>query len=277
MSGALLRRLGIPTFTLVHGVLNERAIGYVPVLADKIFCWGEIQRRQLIAAGERRAEILLGGCPRLTRDLSVTQTEARTRLGMSLEKPVIMLGTTPLNDRDRCEMAELFCVAAGAVDGVTAVVRLHPSEQLDTYRPVAIRHPDVRFMMNRDATLDEALAAADVVVVPNSGFGSDALAKGRLVVVLDLPTFRAGHGKELIEEAGCPRARNAEELASVVKTLLTNPSVRQQQFAAAERYVNDFCTFFGHDWLDESQLWSMSRWLWLRGGHRRRNDVSRSS
>jgi glycosyltransferase involved in cell wall biosynthesis len=241
------RQLGIPTLSLVHGVINDQAVTFVPVLADKIFCWGESQRRQLIAAGEKRAEILIGGCPRLTRDLSMTPAEARTRLGLPVEKPVIMLGTTPVHERDRREMAELFCVAAGAVQGVSAVVRLHPSEQLDTYAPVAKRHPNVRFLRNRDATLDEALAAADIVVVPNSGFGSDALVRRRFVIVLDLPTMRLGHGRELIEQAGCPRATNAEELASAVQDLLTNEPERQRHFAAAERYVTDFCAFFGSD------------------------------
>ena len=74
----------------------------------------------------------------------------------------------------------------------------------NTYAPVAKRHPNVRFLRNRDATLDEALAAADIVVVPNSGFGSDALVRRRFVIVLDLPTMRLGHGRELIEQAGCP-------------------------------------------------------------------------
>jgi glycosyltransferase involved in cell wall biosynthesis len=241
------RRLGIPTFSLVHGVINDQAVTFVPVLADKIFCWGEIQRRQLLAAGEKRAEILLGGCPRLTRDLSVTQADARTRLGLPVEKPVVMLGTTPVRDRDCRQMAELFCGAMDSLSGISAVVRLHASEHLDTYAPVAQRHPNVHFLMNRDATLDEALAAADIIVVPNSGLGSDALVKGRLTIVLDLPTMRLGHGRELIEQAGCPRAANAEELAAAIERLLTNESERQRHFAAAERYVEDFCAFFGQD------------------------------
>jgi hypothetical protein len=241
------RLLNIPTFTLLHGVVNERAVGYVPVLADKIFCWGEMQRRQFLAAGEDPAKLLIGGCPRLTRDLSVTRTEARRRLGLPIEKPVIMLGTTPVNERDRHAMAEMFCSAAGMVKGASAVVRLHPSEQLDTYAAVAKRHPDVRFMMNRDATIEEALAAADIVVVPNSGFGSDALVKRRPVIVLDLPTMRLGHGRELIERAGCPRAATAEQLAEAIQDLLTNEPKRRRSLALAERYVKNFCASWGKD------------------------------
>ncbi len=105
----------------------------------------------------------------------------------------------------------------------------------------------VRFLMKREATLDEALAAADVVVVPNSGFGSDALVKGRLTIVLDLPGMRLGHGRELIEQAGCPRATNAEELAAAIRELSTDDTESRRHFAAAERYIADFCACFGQD------------------------------
>ena len=241
------RTLRIPTFTLVHGVVNEEAVGYVPVLADKVFCWGEMQRRQFIAAGEKRAEVLIGGCPRLTRELGVTQAEARAKLGLAVDRPVLMLGTTSVNSRGRRELAELFCVAAGKLDGVSAIVRLHPSEQLDIYAAVASRHPHVRFMLNHEATLDEALAAADIVVVPNSGLGGDAVVKRRLVIVVDLPSLRLGHGGDLIERAGCPRATSAEELATAVQCLLGSEAERQGHFAAAERFVADFCAFYGRD------------------------------
>ena len=56
--------------------------------------------------------------------------------------------------------------------------------------------------------------------MPNSGLGSDALVKRRLVIVLDLPTMHLGHGRELIERASCPRVANAEELAVALRYLL---------------------------------------------------------
>ena len=102
-------------------------------------------------------------------------------------------------------MAGLFCTALAGLTGASGVVRLHPSERVKDYELVARRYPAVRFLDNGAATLDEALAAADLVVVPNSGFGSDALVKRRPVVVIDLPIMPLGHGADLIHRAGCPR------------------------------------------------------------------------
>jgi hypothetical protein len=239
------RLLGIPTFTLVHGVLNDRAFPFTPVLADKVLCWGEMQRKQFLDEGEDPAKLLIAGCPRMTRELDVTQADARRKLGMPVDKPLVLLGTTMVDDANRREMAEIFCAAIAELDGVSAAVRLHPAESLDTYDPVAERYPDVRFMKNSDATLDETLAAADLVVVPSSGLGSDALVKHRLTIVLDLPTLRAGHGQDLITLASCPCATNARELAGAIRRLLFDENERQRHFAAAERYVAAFCEFFG--------------------------------
>jgi hypothetical protein len=241
------RPLGIPTFSLVHGVLNEHAVGYVPVLADRIFCWGEMQRRQFLAEGEPPEKLVVAGCPRLTRDLTVTRADARRKLGLAVEMPVVLFGTTMIGEQARLDMADLFCAALENIDDVSGVVRLHPADRLDVYTSVARRYPNVRFSANGDATLDEALAATDIVVVPNSGLGSDALVKRRLAIILDMPGQRLGHGADLIKQAGCPRVINATELAAEIESLLHDESKRQCHTSIAERYVHEFCAEFGEN------------------------------
>ena len=55
------------------------------------------------------------------------------------------------------------------------------------------------FYDNSAFSLDDALAAADIVVVQNSGVGGDALVKGKLVVVLSVDGAPLGHGAELVQ------------------------------------------------------------------------------
>jgi hypothetical protein len=229
-------RLGIPTCTMVHGVLNEQAMGYTPVLADKILCWGE-----------KRAEIIVAGCPRLSRELSATPSEARMKLGLAAGTPVVMLGTTPVARQDCLALAEAFCRAIAEIDQISAIVRLHPSEELVTYESVINRYPQVRFHRNSDSTLDESLAAASIVVVPNSGLGSDALVKRRLTVVLDLPDIALGHGRDLIDRAGCPRATSSESLRDILRRLLVDSQERRDCEKAREIFVQDFIASFGND------------------------------
>ncbi len=235
--------LQIPTVTLVHGVMGAEAIGFAPVLADRIVCWGEADKRKLLAAGEPPERIVVGGCPRLTRDLSCSRQEARTRLGIEPNARVALLATSP--DRGHLTLAEQFCASVESTPGVLGMVRLHPAESRLTYAKVAERHPLVRFMENTGSTLDESLAAADVVVVRGSGVGSDALVKRRAVIVLDPEGELAGNDRDLVQRAGCPHARGPEELSGLLRRLLEDGDYRAARSEAAEGYVSDFCHAFG--------------------------------
>lgn len=239
------RRLGIPTLTLVHGVIEPDAFGFSPVLADRILCWGELDRAKLVEAGEAPSRVVVAGCPRLNRDLPGPSPDARRRLGIDGDGPVAMLATSP--ESVRFELAGAFCTAMEQLPGMSGVVRLHPSEDLADYQAMASRHPGVSFVENRRVAVDEALAATDVVVVRGSGFGSDALVKRRPVVVLNPDPEPKGHDLELIELAGCPHARDAGELADILRRLAEDPGYRAEREAAAERFVARFCAAFGDE------------------------------
>ncbi len=241
------RSLDIPTFTLQHGVLGDDGIGYVPLVADKIFCWGESARDVLLRCGVSPERIVLGGCPRLDRQLTVTTSQARAKLGLDATKPVVMLATAPYAELDRTRLVEIFAGCIERLLDTTGIVRLHPSEKLDDYGKLAAAHPAIRFFENRAATIDESLAAADVVVVHNSGIGGDAVVKGRLAIVADLAPSPLGHGRDLVEQAGCPCVQSAADLLATVRTLLLDDAARCRQHARADRFVDRFCAYFGRD------------------------------
>jgi len=237
------RLLQIPTVTLVHGVMQRDAIGYAPVLADRVVCWGELGRHKLLAAGEAPEKILIGGCPRLVRDISASAVDERAKLGLDPARSVVMFATSP--EWQRLELAELFCASIEILGFVSGVVRLHPSEKLATYSDVVRRHSRVRFVEGQGTSLDESLVSADVVVVHGSGVGSDALVKRRPVVVLDVDAALSGHNEDLVERAGCPHARTADDLAAILRRILLDEQYRLQLGSTAEEYVKEFCCAFG--------------------------------
>jgi hypothetical protein len=239
------RSLQIPTTTLVHGVIERGAVGFSLALADTVVCWGKLDREKLLEAGEPAEKIVIGGCPRLSRELGVTKAQGCAKLGVEADKPLVLFATSP--GYRHLEVAELFCVGAEALDSTLAMVRLHPSEKPQTYSTIARRHPGVIFSSASQATLDESLAAADVVVACNSGVGSDALLKRRPVVVLNPEATPSGNDHDLVELAGCPHARTSGELATAVQRMLNDHSYRAQNFESSELYVSDFCEAFGLD------------------------------
>lgn len=240
--------LGIPTYTLVHGVFGEKGLAFAPLVADKVFCWGERDRQQFLECGEKPEKLLIGGCPRLTRDLPIGQREARVKLGLDPDRPVAMLATSPFQPDQTHKFAEAFATAIGLLKGVTGVVRLHPSETVEMYAPIRQRFPDIRFCLNRESTLEESLSAADIVIVHNSGTGSDALIKKRLTVVLDvLEDMPLTHGLELIQFAGCPRATSSQQLADTINQILTNEALKQKHEQLREKFVTEFCQLLGQE------------------------------
>jgi hypothetical protein len=239
------RKLGIPTFTMVHGLTDEKGTGYIPFLADKAFCWGVIDRERFQGLGEPPEKLLVAGCARLDRDLLATPAEGRRKLGLPPDKPVVMLGSGIIGTGEHLKMARLFCEAAKRSDRFSAVVRLHPVEKLDAYSALIAEYPQVVFSPNAAATLDEAMAAADIVVFRVSGLGSDALVKGRLAIVFDVQDFPLGPAAELMRYGGCPRATTADELVEWCHRLLFNESERAKHHELADQFVRKFCVAFG--------------------------------
>ncbi len=241
------KALGIPTYTLMHGVIGEECVGYYPLLADTVFCWGQLDRDKFLAAGLDPARAVIAGCPRLTRELKASPAEVRTRLGLDPVKPLVMLGTDALPLNHRFQLVETFCKAVQRQTAFSAVVRTHPVETFAVYRNLVARYPAVTFLPNSACTLDEALAAADIVVVHNSGLGSDSLLKRRLTVVLDAIDLPLGHGRDLIELAGCPRATSSDALREIVLGLLRDGAKRRDQEQLRENSVTKLCAFFGEE------------------------------
>ena len=240
------RALSIPTFTLVHGVLDEHATGYVPILADKVLCWGETQRRQLIEAGEPPEKVLVTGCPRLTRKLDVTPAQARGRLGLPADRPVVLLGTSPVSTADCLNLAEVFCAGVEKLDGVSALVRLHPSERSKPTGP----SPDVirAFVFSeRRCHPGRGPCGSRIVVVSSSGLGSDALVKRRLAIVVETPGGSPG-SRPRTRRAGplsprCHRRRTGRG----GQATFVDAAARRNQGLSAEKYVAEFCAAFGKD------------------------------
>ena len=122
---------GIPSLTLVHGVIERDAFGFSPVLADHILCWGELDRAKLVDAGEAPSRVAVAGCPRLSRDLPSPSLEGRRRLGIDHDGPVAMLATSP--ERTDLRSPRRSARPSSSCPGMSGVVRLHPSEDLASY------------------------------------------------------------------------------------------------------------------------------------------------
>ncbi|MBL0225449.1 MAG: hypothetical protein IPQ16_07690 [Geobacteraceae bacterium] len=190
------------------------------------------------------------GCQRLSRTLESDRTFSKDKLNLTTNKPVILLATNPIDLLDKKHIAFVYCSAVSDVDNISAVVRIHPAERLEEYQDLIDSFPNVTFLQNTACTQDEALAATDIVVNQESGFGNDALIKGKLVIVMDVLHTPLKNGKELISLAGCPSVKNAEELAAEIRRILNDKEIQNDLLIKANKYVHSFCSAYGQEATD---------------------------
>ena len=87
----------IPTVTLVHGVINP-PYGYAPLLAKYIFCWGKIQRDQLVSMNVNPERIKIVGYHRQSKhpDSKINKEEIKKKLNIQINRHVVVLATNPI-------------------------------------------------------------------------------------------------------------------------------------------------------------------------------------
>jgi hypothetical protein len=240
------KHMKIPTIQMIHCAIYTSYIFY-PLLSDVALCWGEQQREQMLSFGVSPERLLITGCQRLTRVNQVDGAQVRTRLGLPQKIPVIMLATNPIAREKWRKQVFTFGDAMHGCPDLTGVVRLHPVEKLDNYREEVAQYPWIRFFESQQWTLEESMAACDVVVSHNSGVGNDALVMGRTVVVLDVLGEPMSNGQVLADKAGCPIVKNAPDLRQAVRRILSDQTYRDMLLIQAENYVLWFCSAYGKD------------------------------
>jgi hypothetical protein len=246
------RQRGIPAVSLIHGAGLESypSYGFAPILSTYACCWGEAHRHNLMEHGVDPEQLVITGCQSLSRTLEAQQDAARLKIGLPVDRPTVLLATNPIKLEDRKKYALAFCGAMSRLPEISAVVRLHPAENLAEYKKLIEGFPRVKFLPNDAMSRDESLAAADIVVNHESSFGIDALLKGKLVVVLDVLDAPLKVAKDLIELANCPMAKSSEELEMVIRKMLSNDQWKNELRAQAEQYALRYCDSYGQDAVD---------------------------
>ncbi len=238
------RDMGIKTFTLVHGVLNKGA-AFVPLLADYVLCWGASQKDVFVDMGTEPGRVVVTGSSYYSRETSIKQSEAKSLLGLK-DDPVMLLITNPIDMEHRLKLVDTFGESIRSCNA-QGIVRLHPSETIDTYFSAASKFPDLVFHMPKDVPLEQSIASSDVLFVHDSGVGNEAIIKKKAVVVMDVLPVPLGNGDELINQAGCISVKDKDELTTCISSILNDPLFLDEARKKNEEYISKFCAAFGLD------------------------------
>ncbi len=242
------RKKSIPTITMIHGAMEPYpSYGFAPIITNYVCCWGEIHKNNFMAFGTNQEQLIVTGCHSMTRAIEIKQDAARLKIGLPVNLPVVLLATSPIKLEDRKKYTSAFCVAMTNLPGLSAIIRLHPAENIADYRALVDEFPKVKFLPNLSMSRDESLAAVDLVVSHESSFGIDALIKRKLLIILNVLNTPLKVGKELVELAGCPAVSSPGELESVIREIFASKNYRKVLRDKADQYVHQYCNSFGHE------------------------------
>jgi hypothetical protein len=242
------RALDIPAFTMMHGIVAN-SIGYTPILADKIFVWGERQKVGLIKFGARDDQIVITGAPQLDCRRMGSRDQLIALLDLPRNSRIVVLATNPIGKELRMRLFHIFCEAMRilSVKGVYGFVKIHPSEELSFYTSMPDVPVNVVFDEGNAVGFEGSLVIADIVCNYNSAYALDALIRGIPVVTINIDNDFLGEVADLIGYGQLPAVVNSEELSIMIAKYFEDKEFRDLLLSRSAEYASKYCCAFGKE------------------------------
>lgn len=242
------KALHIPSFTMMHGAVNNR-FGYLPILADRLFCWGEGQKKLLERFGNEfnigSDLIQIAGAPQLMQKVIADKKEQMIKLEIPFEKKVVLLATNNVRLELRHKLVEIFCEAIASNDAYHGIVRFHPSEDSSFYKVYQKQYPTVTFDMESILSYEESLSIADLVCIYNSAFGLDAVLRNIPVLIINIETEGLGQAEDLISSGEMPCLNSLKEFEDILNRYRNDQTFRLELNLKVQKHALYYCAFFG--------------------------------
>ena len=241
---------GVPSVALQHGILYPGYFSYVHE-ADEGECprptrtavFGTAARDFLVArGGYGRESLVLTGSPKFDALLAAAarwdRTALRQRLGLQEGERLVVLASRFRGIRSTYQaVGSAFPALVRAVAALPAarlLVKPHPAEPAAPYETV-LRELGASRARALPASSDllELLCACDLLVTVESLSAVEALALGRPVLVLNMPTNLA----ELVEAGAALGVPEGQDPAPALAAALFDEAVREGLRAARDAYV----------------------------------------
>jgi hypothetical protein len=206
---------------------------------DRTLLFDDYAREYLSASGRFPTESLrvtgsarLDDLARRFAELRGGRDAIRRELGIAAGQPLAILAAKFIEiERELPALA----AAVAALPAVRLIVKPHPAETPDLYRP-ALQSAANASIAPADADLSRLLAAADAVVTMNSTVAIDALVLGLPALVIGLPN----NLQPFVDAGAMVGARTGEPLDAPLQSLVYDPAARDAQARAAARFTAQY-------------------------------------
>lgn len=203
----------------------DRTLVFDRYALDHLTTSGHFPASALRATGSARLDDLA----RHFSDLRGARSGIRRELGVGEQQPVAILASKFV-EVER-ELASLVAAAA-ALPETRLIIKPHPAETPDVYRPFISRAPNVS-MAPAGADLSRLLAAADAVVTMNSTVAVDGLVLGLPALVIGLPNNLS----PFVAAGAMLGVRSGDDPRPGLQLLLYDATAREAQARAASQFI----------------------------------------
>ena len=250
-SAQTFRRHGVPVLVIQHGAVSVDMGGFhvMPRESETQAVWGDIPRTWHIQRGKAADSQVITGNPSFDR--IATGYEPRDggvgrRLRLQPGVRLILVATewfagnstaATLDNEERYIQHTLR--ALGQLPRVQGVVKLHPNFQ-DVYERLvlAIAEEEGVDVTIAKGHLWDLLVLADLVIVPNSTVGLEAMILGKPVVMVD--TFEGVESVPYVASGAALGASRPEEIVSAVTRALSEEGVREAMEKSRKAFVRAY-------------------------------------
>jgi len=235
---------GIKSITLVHGVISS-PYGYNPVLANEIWCWGEVQKKLLQKMGVEESRIRITGNPIAKREILISSQviDLKEAYSISKNQQVIGVAINPIENSKKYNSLIIQLVIDAIQefnnDSYVVLIKFHPSQKISDIDERILNNPTIRVFNNSKNSNMEFFSLCNILLTHNSGIGYEAIVNDLLVGIINNIPIDQGNGKEMVELGNCPEFKNSKDLYHFLKdfenikvVLLNN----QKRFVLNEYY-----------------------------------------
>jgi glycosyltransferase involved in cell wall biosynthesis len=245
------KKNNIPTLVVQHGILAEYN-GHDKIFADKIAVWGSRAIRWYEKFGNDPGKIIVVGNPNFDKipnyEKYDNDEDFMGKLRIRTNKRYLVTLITPCTEVVKMSSFETDDITYGLIEYVSnavksigdinLVVKLHPNENLRAITKL-VNKKNKNFMVIVGKTdLHKLIGLSDLVVVPDSTVGLEALIMKKPVVALNL-----GRRPPLVPYAENNVAIGGYKIAdieSAIKNMLHDDGEKRKIDLRREDFINDF-------------------------------------
>ena len=209
------KKHGIKTITMVHGVIEAK--GFTPLLADYIFCFGEIQKNQLVKQHVPGEKIRVTGT-------TIIPTFKEIERRRKQKDPVlrVCLGISPIKQEHLNDMINTVVETVSDKSSVELIIKLHPSHMKENFIHLEEQHRNIKVLSSKEIDNMDLFGKIDLLIINFSGLGIEAMYQKVPVVLMKTHKGETGLVDLIVKWSTLPVFETSGELHSILSRIMTD-------------------------------------------------------